>query len=111
VKRSGELRDALAPWWGLVVGLAAWAITHQLGADGTFDDCVTFSPGPVVFIALVAIAASAVAGWLSWRVVSDGRQGPARRVIATVSVGMAALFSLAMLYPVAAALIIPPCFQ
>jgi hypothetical protein len=42
---------------------------------------------------------------------SDGRQGQARRVIATISVGMAALFSLAMLYPIAAALIIPPCFQ
>jgi hypothetical protein len=111
VKRSGELRDALAPWLGLVVGLAAWAITHQFGADGTFDDCVTFSPGPIVIVALLGIAASIVAGWLSSRILSDGRQGQARRVIATISVGMAALFSLAMLYPIAAALIIPPCFQ
>ena len=106
-----EFRDALAPWLGLVVGLIAWAITHQIGSDGMFDDCTTFSPGPLILVALLGIVASLIAGIISWGVVRDGKQGQARRVIATVSVGMAALFALAMLYPILAALIIPPCFQ
>lgn len=109
--KSREIRDALTPWLGLIVGLSAWAFTHQFGADGMFDDCTTFAPIPIVIVALIGIAAATVAGWASWRIVSDGKQGQARRVIATVSVGMAALFALAMLYPVLAALIIPACFQ
>lgn len=109
--RSREIRDALTPWLGLVVGLTAWGFTHQFGSDGTFDDCKSFAPGPIVVVALVAIAAAALAGLASWRIVSDGKQGQARRVIASISVGTAALFVLAMIYPILAALIIPPCFQ
>ena len=106
-----EVREAMTPWLGLVVGLTAWAFTHQFGSDGMFDDCTTFAPGPIIIVAVVAIVVSLVAGWQSWGIVRDGKQGPARRVIATISVGMAALFSLAMFYPILAALIIPPCFQ
>lgn len=111
MKSRSELRDAMTPWLGLVVGLTGWAFTHQFGADGMFDDCKSFSPVPIVAVALVCIAASVVAGLTSWRIVNDGRQGQARRVIAAISVGTAALFVLAMTYPILAALIIPPCFQ
>jgi hypothetical protein len=82
--KSREVRDALTPWLGLIVGLTAWALTHQLGADGTFDDCTTFAPTPIVIVALLGVLASAYAGRLSWLIVSDGRQGQARKVIATI---------------------------
>jgi hypothetical protein len=36
---------------------------------------------------------------------------PARRVVATISVGAAALFVFSMILPVIASLILPPCFQ
>lgn len=108
--KSG-MRDALLPWLGLIVGVTAWGFTHQFGADGTFDDCVHFSPWAILIEAIIAIVATIVAGWVSWGVIRDEKQGQARRVVATISVGTAALFCLAMIYPILAALIIPPCFQ
>ena len=103
--------EAFAPWAGLVVGIIAWATAHQFGADGMFDDCAAFAPGPLLAVAVVAIIATAISGFLSWGAFK--RQGPrqALRVVAVVSVGLAALFCLAIIYPILATLIIPPCFM
>lgn len=105
------IRDALVPWAGLLAGLGAYSVAQQFGSSGSFDDCARFAPLPMILVALLAILATAGGALASWRVLGDTRQGQARQVIATVSVGMAALFVLAMLYPVIAALLIPPCFQ
>lgn len=104
-------RDIFAPWAGLVVGLAAWGTTHQFGSDGMFDDCAAFAPAPILVVAAVAILLTAIAGVLSWRAFKGEGTGDAGRVISVVSVGMAALFCLAMTYPILATIIIPPCFQ
>lgn len=102
--------EAFAPWAGLVVGTTAWSTAHQFGADATFDDCGAFAPGPILAVAIIAILATALAGLLSWSAFRrEGSQ--ARRVIAVVSVGLAALFCLAIIYPILATLIIPPCFM
>ncbi|MES2119203.1 MAG: hypothetical protein V4513_01330 [Pseudomonadota bacterium] len=105
------IRDALHPWAGLLVGLTAYSIAQQVGSSGSFDDCQRFAPLPLIIVALLAIVATAAGAWASWRVVGDKRQGQARHMIAIISTGMAALFVVAMVYPVIAALIIPPCFQ
>jgi hypothetical protein len=62
-------------------------------------------------VPLIGFIATLIAGLLSWR--AFGRTAPddAERVISIISMGMAGLFCLAMLYPMLAALIIPPCFQ
>jgi hypothetical protein len=106
-----EIRDQFLPWTGLLTGFAGWAITHQFGADSTFDNCAVAVPGPVLIVALLGIAAAVWGGLMSWGVLRDDKEAPARQVVASISVGAAALFVLAMLLPMIAALVIPPCFQ
>lgn len=111
MKIGAAVSDILSPWAGLIVGVIAWAAAHQFGADGMFDDCAAFSPAPVLAVPLIGIIATAIAGLLSWRAFGRSGAGDAQRVISIISMGMAALFCLALLYPILAALIIPPCFQ
>ncbi len=111
MKRSSEIVDLAMPWAGLIIGLAALITAHQFGSDGMFDNCLSIGPGPLLIVSALTIAATAVGAFLSWRVLDNEAEAPARKVIATISVGASALFVLAMLLPMIAALIIPPCFQ
>jgi len=111
MKRSGEFREQFVPWAGLVVGIVAAGTTHQFGAEGMFDNCAVISPVPLILVALLGIAATVAAALWSWGVARDGDEGPARRLVAIISVGAAALFVMAMTIPIIASLVIPPCFQ
>lgn len=111
MRRSGEFLDLMMPWTGLVTAFVALAVAHQFGSDGMFDNCLAVSPVPLIAVSLVAIAAAAAGGLVSWRVFRNESEAPARKVIAIVSAGSAALFSVAMILPVIAALVIPPCFE
>jgi CHASE2 domain-containing sensor protein len=111
MKRSSEFADLFMPWAGLVTGVVALGIAHQFGSDGVFDHCLSVSPVPLIGVCLLAIAATFAGGFASWRILRSDSEAPARKVIAVVSVGSAALFVLAMILPIIAALVIPPCFQ
>jgi hypothetical protein len=111
VKRSSELADLVMPWTGLVVGLTALIVAHQFGSDGSFDRCLSVSPAPLLVVSLLAIIATAAGAFASWRVFRNRSEGPARKVVAFVSIGASALFVFAMILPMIAALVIPPCFQ
>lgn len=110
MKRTGTLVEAFTPWAGLVVGLVAAGAVHQIGSEGTFDNCGGMAPGPLLVVAALGLLASAVAGLVSWRSL-HGEEGLARRIVAVISVGCAALFCLAILLPMIAALVLPPCFE
>ena len=110
MKRTATLLETLKPWAGLAVGLLAAGIVHQLGSEGTFDKCAAMVPGPLLAIAAVGLLACAVAGLVSWQSMR-GDERSAHRVIAIISVGSAALFCLAILLPMVAALVLPPCYQ
>lgn len=109
MKRSGSLSEAFMPWAGLAVGVIAVAFVHQFGSDGTFDKCATIAPGPLLIVAAIGLIACLVSGAISWRSM-HGSRDLARRVVAIISVGCAALFSLAIVFPMIAALVLPPCF-
>jgi uncharacterized membrane protein len=111
MKAAGSLAETLAPWAGLVVGLVTTAIVHQFGSEGTFNHCATTSPLPVLLIGLLGTLVTAAAGFLSWQVVRRPNEGASRRLVATISVGAAALFVMTMLLPMIAALVLPPCFE
>jgi hypothetical protein len=111
VKRSSEFVDLMMPWVGLVTALVALAVAHQFGSDGVFDHCLAVSPVPLIIVSLVAIAATAAGGLASWRVFRNDSETPARKMVAVISSGSAALFAFAMILPVIAALVIPPCFE
>ena len=101
---------ALMPWAGLVGGSIASAIVHQFGSEGVFNDCRTVSPWPLLIVAVFGLVASAAAGFASWRAGGSSRQ-ESRRIIATISAGMAALFAFGIVLAMIAALLLPPCFQ
>ena len=109
MKDTRTIFEALVPWAGLVIGIAAAAFVHQFGSDGTFDHCDKLAPVPVIVIAVVGLLATLGSGLISWRSVHSADQ--THRVVAVISVGMALLFAFFILLPIIAASLIPPCFQ
>lgn len=110
MKQESSLSEALMPWAGLVVGVLAAGFVHQFGSEGTFDKCGTIAPVPLLIAALIGLVACTSAGRVSWKALrSEG--DIARRVVAVISVGCAAVFSLAIILPMIASIVLPPCFQ
>jgi hypothetical protein len=109
VKR--EAVDLMMPWAGLVIGVVALGVAHQFGSDGTFDHCLSISPGPLLGVSALAIAATLAGAFASWTVFRNDSEAPARKVVAVISIGSATFFVVAMILPIIAALVIPPCFQ
>ena len=110
MKRNASITEALLPWAGLVAGTVAAGFVHQFGSDSTFDKCHAVVPGPVLLVATAGLLICILAGLGSWRSLRREKD-LARRVVAIISVGCAVLFSLAILLPMIAALVLPPCFQ
>lgn len=110
MKRNSSLVDAAMPWAGLVAGTLAAGFAHQFGSEGTFDKCHAVAPGPVLLVAAAGFLICAFTGLASWRSLR-GEEDIARRIVASISVGCAALFALAILLPMIASLVLPPCFQ
>lgn len=111
MKRGREFGDLMMPWTGLAIGVVALSVAHQFGSDGTFDHCESISPGPLLIVSVLAIAATLSGAFVSWTVFRKDAETEARKVIAAVSLGSAAFFIVAMTFPIIAALVIPPCFQ
>ena len=110
VSGSGErFRGAFAPWAGLVAGVLGGAFAHQIGSEGVFDECNS-SPALVIVVCLVGLAIIAVGALQSWPVFRADAEGPARRLIATVSLATDALVAFAIILPVVASLVIPQCY-
>ena len=110
MKRNPTLKEASMPWTGLVLGTLAAGFVHQFGSDSTFDKCDAVVPGPVLLVGVAGLLTCLFAGIVSWRSLR-GEAGLARRVVAIISVGCASLFALAIVLPMIAALVLPPCFQ
>jgi hypothetical protein len=111
MSRSGEMRDLFMPWAGLVAGTVGAGLAHQFGAEGSFDNCSRFSPVPLLIVSVLGLLLVAIGGLESWRVVRGDSETPARRIVAIISVGSVALYVLAILLPMVASLVIPPCYQ
>ena len=110
MKRTGHIQHLLAPWAELIAGMTGGVLAHQFGFESVFDHCGWASPVPLLLVALLGLAIATAGGLLSWDVLRNRDAGAARKVVATVSVGMAALFAFAILLPMIASLMLPPCF-
>jgi membrane associated rhomboid family serine protease len=110
VKKAGA-RDLLAPWAGLIGGLMGLAVVHQFGSEGMFDSCAVVSPVPLLIVALLGIVLAIVSGLASLSVLRGHSETPVRKLVATISLGAVGLFCFAMLLPMIASLVLPPCFQ
>jgi hypothetical protein len=101
--------DKLLPWAGLVLGALGGGLAHQVGSDSTFNDCAFASPVIVWIGGLAGLSIVLAGAALSWSVWRRRTEGPARRLIAGVSMMTATLLTLAIILPLIAALVIPPC--
>lgn len=110
MKRS-EARDVFMPWAGLTAGLIGGALAHQFGSEGMFDNCAVVSPAPLLLVSIACLVLVVAGGLESWRVLRGDSETPARKVVAVVSVGCVALFAMAIVLPMFASLMLPPCFQ
>lgn len=110
MSRSSEMWDLTRPWMGLAGGGLAYALFHQIGSDGTFQDCGHFSPWLVILVGLLTLLAIGASGLVSMGVVRAEEEAPARRVIATVSSLLALLLAFATVLPMMASLMLPDCF-
>ena len=111
MKSSRELAHQFMPWSGLVAGLVGAGLAHQVGSEGMFNDCAVASPVPILLVSLVGLALTAAGAFGSWRVYREDSEGSSRRLIATISLGLAALFAMAIILPVVATLVIPRCYM
>ena len=111
MKRSSEIRDLFMPWAGLVAGTIGGALAHQFGSEDVFNSCRAISPVPLLIVCVVSLLLVVAGGWESWRVVRADAETPARKIVGIISVGCIALFAMAILLPMVASLVIPPCFQ
>jgi hypothetical protein len=109
--KAERIRDRFMPWAGLALGTLGGGLAHQVGSEATFQDCTVGSPAVVIAAAIVGLLLVAVGALGSWRVYNSDGEGPARRLVAIVSLMACALFALAIVLPFIAALVIPRCWQ
>jgi hypothetical protein len=108
--KTKSIRDGFMPWAGLALGTTGYFITHQLGSDATFQDCRVGSPWIVIVATLLGLAITAGGAFGSWTIFAASSEAPARRLIAAVSLLACALYTIGIILPTVAALIIPPCW-
>ena len=108
--KTERIRDGFMPWAGLALGTAGFFLAHQIGSDATFQDCRVGSPLIVLLGTLLGLAAIGVGAIGSWRIYAARGEAPARRLVSVVGLLACALYVVAILLPLIAALIIPRCW-
>lgn len=109
--KTERIRDRFMPWAGLALGTLGAGFAHQLGADSTFQDCRVGSPLIVIIGAVVGLILIGVGALGSWQVYSADSEGPSRRMIAAVSLMACAIYAIAVILPLIAAMVIPRCWE
>jgi hypothetical protein len=105
-----RIRDRFMPWSGIALGTLGGGLAHQIGADSTFQDCNFSSPLIVIVGTIIGLVLVALGALGSWRVYAAEGEGPARRMVAIVSIMACGIYALAIILPFIASLIIPRCW-
>jgi hypothetical protein len=107
--RWERFREGFAPWAGLAAGTLGGALAHQVGSQGVFDECNS-SPALVLTVCAIGLFIIAAGAVESWGVFRADAEGPARRLVAAISLGTGALVVFAILLPAIASMVIPACY-
>ena len=111
MKTSERIRDGFMPWAGLALGTLGYFLAHQVGSDSVFQDCRFSSPWVVIGGTLAALAVIGLGAFGSWGVYAAGAESPARRLVAVVGLLACGLYTIGVILPLLAALIIPGCWS
>ena len=109
--RAERTRDRFMPWAGLALSTLGGGLAHQIGAESTFQDCRYSSPTIVILAAVLGLALIVLGALGSWRVWNGENEGPSRRMVALVSLMACAVFTMAVVLPIIASLVIPRCWE
>jgi hypothetical protein len=108
---SERARDRFMPWGGLALGTVGFFIAHQLGGDSVFQDCSFSSPLMVAVGTLVALLLIGAGAAISFRVYGSDAEPAARKLVAIISLLACALYTMGVILPLIAAMIIPRCWE
>ena len=96
------------PWAGLITGMTAVGLQHQLVSDSLHFDCHYGESDLLVgLVALLLIAVGALVSWASLRAHEDVNAN--RRFAAHMSLMAAVLFAVFVLWGLMAGAILPAC--
>jgi hypothetical protein len=109
--KTEEIRDGFMPWAGLALGTVGYFLAHQLGSDSTFQDCRVGSPLIVTIGTIAALLIISIGAVGSWRIYAAPAEGQARKLVAIVSLLACTLYTIGVILPFIAALVIPRCWQ
>jgi hypothetical protein len=98
------------PLIGLLLVSAGWALSHQVGSDGVFDDCLRRGNGFAVAVSLIGLLIVALGGFNGWRAWQPRDPESGRSALGIVVALLALLGGFAVILQIAAGLILPPCF-
>ena len=96
------------PFLALLLVAGGWALSHQLGSDSVFDDCLSHGGAFVVFasvLGLVITGAGGVYAAVAWK----APEASGRSFLAVVTLLLAPIAGFAMVMQLAAGLILPRC--
>jgi hypothetical protein len=110
MKASERIRDGFMPWAGLALGTTGFFLAHQIGSDATFQDCRFSSPMIVILGTLVGLVVIGLGALGSWRIYETEAESPARRLIAVVGLLACGLYTIGIILPLIASLVIPRCW-
>ena len=99
------------PWAGLALGTTGYFLAHQMGGDSTFQDCRFASPLMVIVAVIAGLLVIGLGALGSWRVYGSDGEGPSRRFIAAIGLLACGLFTIGVLLPFIASMIIPRCWE
>jgi len=108
--KTERVRDRFMPWAGLALGTVGYFLSHQIGSDAAFQDCRVGSPWIVLLGTLLALGVIGLGSLGSWRVYASSSETPARRLVAVIGLLACLLYTIGVLLPLIAALIIPRCW-
>ena len=95
----------------MLLGWAGWAFAHQTGSNLDVQDCAAMSPLVALLIGLIGLSSAGAGIFLSSRIYRRGEAGVGtRRFISLLSMLVASLFALALVWQTISSLIIPRCY-
>ena len=103
-----NLLERPQPILGILLIVAGWALSHQVGSDTVLDDCTRRGGGFVVLVSLLGLLLAVVGGLYclrSWR----GVEWSGRRFLGIVGLLLALIAGFAILLQLMAGLILPSC--
>jgi membrane associated rhomboid family serine protease len=106
-------RSRIAPWSGLIAGMLAEIVHHQLLSDMLRFDCRLGGASAGLAVGIPALALIALGIAMSWAAVRgadpDAPHSETRRFIAQVSGMMGGLLAIAIVWQTMATMIVPAC--